>query len=98
IAASGRMCDRSPGSGRRRQRSVRNCGSVPVATDRPCASTLWDTMLAFLGPWDFVIIVAVIAFFFGARPFGRALRALKSGGRELKRGIRGDDELPPPET
>jgi Sec-independent protein translocase protein TatA len=55
-------------------------------------------MLAFFGPWDFVIIVAVIAFFFGAKPFARALRSLKSGGRELKRGIRGDDELPPPES
>ena len=53
-------------------------------------------MLALIGPWDFVIIVGVIAFLFGTRPFVRALRSLKSGGRELKRGIRGDDELPPP--
>lgn len=53
-------------------------------------------MLALFGPWDFVIIVAVIALVFGTRPFVRALRSLKSGGRELKRGLRGDDELPPP--
>ena len=53
-------------------------------------------MVAFLGPWDFVIIVAVIAFIWGTRPFGRALRSLKAGGKELKRGVRGEDELPPP--
>lgn len=53
-------------------------------------------MLAFLGPWDFVIIVAVLLLLFGTRPFARALRSLKSGGRELKRGIRSEDELPPP--
>jgi Sec-independent protein translocase protein TatA len=73
-------------------------GAAAVATERPPASTLWGAMLAFLGPWDFVIIVAVVAFLFGMRPFARALRSLKSGGRELKRGIRGDDELPPSES
>lgn len=55
-------------------------------------------VLAIFGPWDFVIIVAVIAFVFGTRPFARALRSLKSGGRELKRGVRGKDDLPPPKT
>jgi Sec-independent protein translocase protein TatA len=55
-----------------------------------------QVMLALIGPWDFVIIVGLIAFVFGARPFARALRSLKWGGRELKKGIRGDDELPPP--
>ena len=49
-----------------------------------------------LGPWDFVIIVAVIVFLFGSRRIGRTFRALGTGGREFKRGIRGKDELPPP--
>jgi sec-independent protein translocase protein TatA len=53
-------------------------------------------MLAMLGPWDFVIIVAVIVFLFGSRRIGRAFRALGTGGREFKRGLRGKDELPPP--
>lgn len=53
-------------------------------------------MVAFLGPWDFVIIVGVLLLVFGTARFGRALRALKSGGREFKRGIRGEDELPRP--
>jgi Sec-independent protein translocase protein TatA len=54
-------------------------------------------MLALLGPWDFVIIVIVIVLVFGSRRIGRTLRSLKAGGRELKRGIRGEDELPPPQ-
>lgn len=55
-------------------------------------------MLALLGPWDFVILIVVIAFLFGSRRIARALRALGAGGREFKRGIRGRDELPPPES
>jgi hypothetical protein len=70
----------------------------------PDAATAVATRQSYDGPeypssvsvWDFVIIVAVIALVFGTRPFVRALRSLKSGGRELKRGLRGDDELPPP--
>ncbi len=53
-------------------------------------------VLALLGPWDFVIIAVVIVLVFGSRRIGRAFRALGSGGREFKRGIRGEDELPPP--
>jgi TatA/E family protein of Tat protein translocase len=53
-------------------------------------------IVAFLGPWDFVIILVVIVLVFGTARFGRTLRALKVGGREFKRGIRGKDELPPP--
>jgi sec-independent protein translocase protein TatA len=53
-------------------------------------------MLALLGPWDFVIIAVVIVLIFGSRRIGRAVRALGIGGRELKRGFRGEDELPPP--
>jgi TatA/E family protein of Tat protein translocase len=55
-------------------------------------------MLALLGPWDFVILAVVIALVFGSRRIARALRALGAGGREFKRGLRGDNELrPPPE-
>jgi Sec-independent protein translocase protein TatA len=53
-------------------------------------------MLALLGPWDFVIIAVVIVLIFGSRR--RAVRALGIGGRELKRGFRGEDELPPPKS
>jgi Sec-independent protein translocase protein TatA len=53
-------------------------------------------VVAFIGPWDFVIIIAVFLFVFGTARFGRTFRALKTGTREFKRGIRGKDELPPP--
>jgi TatA/E family protein of Tat protein translocase len=53
-------------------------------------------MLALLGPWDFVILIVVIALLFGSRRMARAMRALGAGGREFKRGIRGEDELPRP--
>jgi Sec-independent protein translocase protein TatA len=55
-------------------------------------------VLAFLGPWDFVIIIAVVLFVFGTARFGRTFRALKQGGREFKRGVSGKDELPPPDN
>lgn len=51
-----------------------------------------------MGVWDFVIIIGVLLFLFGTARFGRMLKALKTGGKEFKRGIRGKDELPPPET
>lgn len=53
-------------------------------------------MLASLGFWPFVILVGVIVFLFGTARVGRMIRSLKVGGREFKRGLRGEDELPPP--
>jgi TatA/E family protein of Tat protein translocase len=50
-----------------------------------------------LGPWDFVIIVVIIVFLFGSRRIGRTVRALGQGGRGFKKGLRGEDELPPPQ-
>jgi Sec-independent protein translocase protein TatA len=52
-------------------------------------------VVAFLGPWDFVIIIAVFLFIFGTARFSRTFRALKTGGREFRRGLRKRDELPP---
>ena len=51
-----------------------------------------------MGVWDFVIIIGVLLLVFGTARFGRMFRGLKQGGKEFKRGIRGKDELPPPET
>jgi len=53
-------------------------------------------MVAWLGPWQFVILVGIIVFIVGTARVARTLRALKTGGREFKKGIRGKDELPPP--
>ncbi len=55
-------------------------------------------MLAYLGPWQFVILGVVIVLAFGSRRLARAIRSLRAGGKEFKRGLRGEDELPPPPT
>ena len=52
-------------------------------------------MLAVLSPWEVLIIVGLIVFLFGSRRISRAFRAFGSGGSELKRELRGSDELPP---
>jgi Sec-independent protein translocase protein TatA len=53
-------------------------------------------MLAYLGVWQFVILAVVIVLLAGSRRLVRAIRSLRAGGRELRRGLRGEDELPPP--
>ena len=50
-------------------------------------------MLSF---WELIIVVVVIVMIFGTRRFGRAMRGLGSGGKEFKRAVTGEDELPPP--
>ena len=52
--------------------------------------------MAGIGIWGLIIIAVIIVVVFGTARFGRAFQGLKSGGRELKRGISGKDELPPP--
>jgi Sec-independent protein translocase protein TatA len=49
-----------------------------------------------VGLWDFVIIIGILLLVFGTARFGRAFRSLKVGGKNFSRGIRGEDELPPP--
>ena len=52
--------------------------------------------MAGIGIWGLIIIGAIVVVVFGTARFGRAFQGLKSGGRELKRGLDGKDELPPP--
>ena len=52
--------------------------------------------MAGIGLWGFIIIGVIILLVFGTARFGRAIGGVKSGGRELKRGLTGDDENPPP--
>jgi Sec-independent protein translocase protein TatA len=53
--------------------------------------------MAGIGFWGFVIIGVIMLLVFGTARFGRAFRGLKTGGRELKRGLQAeDDEHPPP--
>ena len=52
--------------------------------------------MAGIGFWGFIILGVIIVLVFGTARFGRTVQGLKSGSRQLKRGLRGDDELPPP--
>jgi Sec-independent protein translocase protein TatA len=58
-------------------------------------------VLAFLGPWDFVIVAALVVFFLGSRRLAAAGRGLARGLREFKGSVTGGaeeepKELPPP--
>ncbi len=57
-------------------------------------------MVAFIGPWEFLLLVLIIAFLFGARRFTSAGRALGRGAKEFKRSVSDEDggepkDLPP---
>ena len=52
--------------------------------------------MAGIGLWGFIIIGVIILLVFGTSRFGRAIGGIKSGGRELKRGLTDEDDVPPP--
>ena len=54
--------------------------------------------MAGIGIWGLIIIGAIVVVVFGTARFGRAFRSIKSGGREFKRGIRGEDKQLPPQS
>lgn len=47
--------------------------------------------LAFIGPWEALILIAIIVFLFGAKRFAAAGRSLVRGARELKAAIRQEE-------
>ncbi len=49
-------------------------------------------MVATIGPLEVAVLVVVIVLLFGSRRVVAGLRSLKEGGRELKRGLTGEDE------
>jgi Sec-independent protein translocase protein TatA len=53
-------------------------------------------IVAWLGPWQFLILAGIVVFVFGTARFGRGLRALRIGGREFRKAVREQDELPRP--
>ncbi len=57
-------------------------------------------MVGFIGPWEFLLLALIILFFFGAKRFTAAGRALGRGMKEFKRSVSDEDggereELPP---
>ena len=53
--------------------------------------------MAGIGLWGLIIIGVILLLVFGTSRFGRAVGGLKSGGRELKRGLTEDDDESPPQ-
>ena len=51
-------------------------------------------MVAFIGPWEALILVAVILLVFGSKRFVLAAKSLGRGAREFKKSIGDEDELP----
>jgi TatA/E family protein of Tat protein translocase len=45
-----------------------------------------------IGPWEFLILVAVIAFLFGSRRVTAAVRSVGRGAREFKESVKGEDD------
>jgi len=48
--------------------------------------------IGIIGPWQIVIIVAVILLFFGGRKIPELMKGLGKGVREFKDGIEGKDQ------
>lgn len=53
---------------------------------------LASVMLGFIGPWQIVIIVAVMLLFFGGRKIPELMRGLGGGVKEFKNAIKEDDK------
>jgi sec-independent protein translocase protein TatA len=51
-------------------------------------------MVAFIGPWEAVILFAVILLLFGTARFAGVAKGLGRGAREFKKSIKAEDEHP----
>ncbi len=48
-------------------------------------------LLGFIGPWQIVVIVAVVLLFFGGKKIPELMKGMGKGIKEFKEGISGDD-------
>ncbi|HNX42939.1 MAG TPA: twin-arginine translocase TatA/TatE family subunit [Bacteroidales bacterium] len=51
-----------------------------------------------LGPWEIILIVAVILLLFGGRKIPEMMRGLGRGVKEFKDGMKSDDDTSKPEN
>jgi sec-independent protein translocase protein TatA len=51
-------------------------------------------VVGFIGPWEALILIAVIVFLFGSKRFVSAAKSLGQGAREFKKSIKDEDERP----
>ena len=49
-------------------------------------------LLGVIGPWQIVLIIAVILLFFGGRKIPELMKGLGQGAREFKKGLSGEGE------
>ena len=49
-------------------------------------------LLGMIGPWQIVLIVAVVLLLFGGRKIPELMKGIGKGAREFKRGLSGEDE------
>lgn len=49
-------------------------------------------MLGQFGPWQVVLVIAVVLLLFGGRKIPELMRGLGRGVKEFKDGVKGDDE------
>lgn len=51
-----------------------------------------SVLLGFVGPWQWVLIIAVILLLFGGRKIPELMRGIGQGVKEFKDGIKEDDK------
>lgn len=49
-------------------------------------------ILGMIGPWQIILIVAVVLLIFGGKKIPELMRGIGKGAREFKKGISGEDE------
>ena len=49
-------------------------------------------LLGMIGPWQIVLIVAVVLLLFGGRKIPELMKGIGKGAREFKKGLSGEDE------
>ena len=49
-------------------------------------------VLGIIGPWQIVLIIAVILLLFGGKKIPELMKGIGKGAREFKKGLSGEDE------
>jgi sec-independent protein translocase protein TatA len=49
-------------------------------------------LLGVIGPWQIILIVAVILLLFGGKKIPELMKGIGKGAREFKKGLSGEDE------
>jgi len=49
-------------------------------------------LLGMIGPWQIVLIIAVVLLLFGGKKIPELMKGIGKGAREFKKGLSGEDE------